>query len=264
MIIWKYHQRLALAKKTASKLKEWGQDENFSNKDMMAAFRLAMPLVLEEDEIRLIQGPKQVPWLYEMVRDELIRMPELSPSPAPPSVDLANDLILDTFTSFEKKLDECLALQRAHTTLITNLLDALEGLEIEVTNLTETIMRRKAKRAEQLNAVSLPPEAESEPLPPPDHPSLRVTVAGFLRGDQKQRIERAIEGFHYNMKLTFDDGHRGPSQIAKFDQIIMLESIGRTWRQTASHKYPHQTHVAKGINQTIELLHKFGNRHPRT
>lgn len=264
-IRWEEPLRQQLANETATTLQTWGVTaEDFTTKRMMQAFRAAMNAILTEDQRRPISGPSVVPWLEEMVR---IRLTSPPPEPSQDIPTDTTDLILDTLTSLEQKLNDFIHTQTETTQALVNAITNVGG---NVRELGETILKARKRAAERQaqrdreKAIRLASVPVATPLPPPlpAVKPLRVTVAGIERGDQKRHIENAVMGFP-NVQVTFDDTNRGVSQIPYCDELIVMHWVPARWQNTALHLFAGRTHIANGIKKAIDLIHRIGQQHSK-
>jgi hypothetical protein len=259
-IVWSLDRRIELARKTAELLHKWGDEVNdFDDRQMMTAFRAAMKSILTAEEERPIRGPAAVPWLRTLVvsqwpHEETTPTPTPAPVPNKPD-ELTSELILDSLTSLEQQVANL-------TQLISYNTDVIEIMEERVKRLTK-LLRKKQTKKPSCPRPREPVEEEILPIPlpsPPQPDAVKITIIGILKGDQRAVIEKACRGFP-TIKLSFDDGHRGVTQLPRFDELIVMHWAPAKWRTTAMRQYPQRTHVVHGIKDAIHLIHRLGEKH---
>lgn len=250
-IEWGPHLREEIAKEIANNLRTCGLADSFTKHDMMRAFREIMPTVVPVDKQRNIQGPSHVPWLPELVEKALQQFPPES------SQDDSLGIILDTLTQLESQLSESLRHQATQTTIIETLQRNVEQMGSEIVELRQIIIKKRQRALEKPKKI----QEFSAPSPIQTNGSrYRVMVAGIEMGDQRELINKSMNGFPYPIDIRFDDANRGVKQIGWFDELIIMHWVPRQWVQKAQHTYPGKTHLATGIKNAIDLLHKIGRR----
>jgi hypothetical protein len=248
-IIWSDDDQQKLAHTTALVLiGSYGvHDDQFDDREMMAAFRTAMLHVLKESKLRNIAGPSHVRWLRKKVTEEIYRHNEHpTPLPVPPKaadVKTALDLILDTLTHIQAKQaeqDDRLAAMKANIVSITH----------AVEKLGRVIVRRRRERA-----------AHKAILRPPEAPTIHIAVAALL-GHQQESVRKRLAGFPYPIELTFvDTSVKSPPNLAKFDWLIISGYAGRGWRKKALQLHPGKTIVThRSINDIVDAIHKVARQ----
>lgn len=242
-IQWNDETRQKLAEATASLIKQWGRQGDYNSKILIKALREVMPTILPTHEQKEIGGPSRIPWFTPMVRSYLGFTEEKQKN--------SDELILDVLTSIEDKMNNFIIQQKIHDELIHALVDMIKGLSGEINHLNKLIIRKRNSEKAATPIVTPKPVT----VLPNTRTRIAITIAGIIRGEQKSYIENAMKGFNYNIRITFDDTTRGPSQIPKFDHLIVMHWVSKKWGSTAMHLFPGKTHHASGIKHAIDLIH---------